>query len=60
MIAPCVSLKEILLLLQVFGPLVSDKLKLTAEDIEMGLVESNATNAQLHIALLKVFDFICY
>lgn len=41
---------------QVFGPLVSDELKLTAEEIEMGLIESNTTNAQLHIALLKVFN----
>jgi hypothetical protein len=32
-------------------------LKFTAEEIEMGLIESNTTNAQLHIALLKVFDF---
>ncbi|KAL1210847.1 DDT domain-containing protein DDR4 [Cardamine amara subsp. amara] len=37
----------------VFGPLVSDKLKLRAEEIEMGLINSNTTNAQLHIALLK-------
>ncbi|CAH2044427.1 unnamed protein product [Thlaspi arvense] len=40
-------------LASVFAPLVSDKLKLTAEEIEMGLIDSNSTNAQLHIALLK-------
>ncbi|KAG7551911.1 hypothetical protein ISN45_Aa06g025360 [Arabidopsis thaliana x Arabidopsis arenosa] len=47
------ELASVLNFFNVFGPLVSEKLKLTAEEIEMGLIESNTTNAQLHIALLK-------
>ncbi|ESQ32098.1 hypothetical protein EUTSA_v10004303mg [Eutrema salsugineum] len=47
------ELASVLNFLNVFGPLVSEKLKLTAEEIETGLIDSNATNAQLHIALLK-------
>ncbi|XP_010421419.1 PREDICTED: DDT domain-containing protein DDR4-like [Camelina sativa] len=47
------ELASVLNFLNVFEPLVSEKLKLTAEEIEMGLIESNNTNAQLHIALLK-------
>ncbi|CAN8252289.1 unnamed protein product [Cochlearia groenlandica] len=47
------ELASVLNFLNVFGTLVSDKLKLTAEEIEMGLIESNTTNSQLHIALLK-------
>ncbi|CAH8352243.1 unnamed protein product [Eruca vesicaria subsp. sativa] len=47
------ELASVLNFFNVFGPLVSEKLKVTAEEIEMGLVDSNATNAQLHIALLK-------
>lgn len=38
---------------QVFRPLISENLKVTAEEIEMGIIDSDATNAQLHIALLK-------
>ncbi|KAG7556496.1 hypothetical protein ISN44_As11g025220 [Arabidopsis suecica] len=47
------ELASVLNFFNVFGPLVLEKLKLTAEEIEMGLIESNTTNAQLHIALLK-------
>ncbi|KAL1212666.1 DDT domain-containing protein DDR4 [Cardamine amara subsp. amara] len=47
------ELASVLNFLNVFGPLVSDKLKLTAEEIEMGLIKSDTNNAQLHIALLK-------
>lgn len=47
------ELASVLNFFNVFGPLVSEKLKFTAEEIEMGLIESNTTNAQLHIALLK-------
>ncbi|VVB17195.1 unnamed protein product [Arabis nemorensis] len=47
------ELASVLNFLNVFGPLVSEKLKLTAEEIEMGLIECNATNAKLHTALLK-------
>ncbi|XP_010544490.1 PREDICTED: DDT domain-containing protein DDR4 [Tarenaya hassleriana] len=39
--------------LNVFEPVIADELKLTAEEIETGLIESNNTNARLHIALLK-------
>ncbi|KAL0738619.1 hypothetical protein Bca4012_014829 [Brassica carinata] len=47
------ELASVLNFFNVFRPLISDKLKVTAEEIEMGLIDSDATNAQLHIALLK-------
>ncbi|KAF8091002.1 hypothetical protein N665_0458s0007 [Sinapis alba] len=47
------ELASVLNFLNVFRTLISDKLKLTAEEIEMGLINSDAKNAQLHIALLK-------
>ncbi|KAF2286924.1 hypothetical protein GH714_035536 [Hevea brasiliensis] len=39
--------------LSVFEPLIGSDLKLTAEEIETGLVTSNGSLAQLHIKLLK-------
>ncbi|KAJ0030389.1 hypothetical protein Pint_12770 [Pistacia integerrima] len=39
--------------LNVFEPVIGSGLKLTAEEIEMGLIEPNSSNAQLHIVLLK-------
>ncbi|CAN7024978.1 hypothetical protein IGI04_024398 [Brassica rapa subsp. trilocularis] len=47
------ELASVLNFINVFRPLISEKLKVTAEEIEMGLIDSDATNAQLHIALLK-------
>ncbi|CAF2014450.1 unnamed protein product [Brassica napus] len=47
------ELASVLNFLNVFRPLISEKLKVTAEEIEMGIIDSDATNAQLHIALLK-------
>lgn len=40
--------------MQVFEPVIGSNLKLTAEEIEMGLIAPNKSNAQLHIVLLKV------
>ncbi|XP_044463470.1 DDT domain-containing protein DDR4-like [Mangifera indica] len=39
--------------LNVFELVIASGLKLTAEEIEMGLIEPNSSNAQLHIVLLK-------
>ncbi|KAF5461494.1 hypothetical protein F2P56_017586 [Juglans regia] len=39
--------------LSVFEPVIGSDLKLSAEEIEMGLIKTNRSNAQLHIALLK-------
>ncbi|OMO61823.1 Mini-chromosome maintenance, DNA-dependent ATPase [Corchorus capsularis] len=39
---------------EVFEPVIGIDMKLTAEDIELGLVKPNASIAQLHIKLLKV------
>ncbi|KAJ0248550.1 Uncharacterized protein HA466_0156340 [Hirschfeldia incana] len=47
------ELASVLNFFNVFRPLISEKLKVTAEEIEMGLIDSDATNAQLHISLLK-------
>ncbi|KFK27811.1 hypothetical protein AALP_AA8G433000 [Arabis alpina] len=47
------ELASVLNFVNVFGPLVSEKMKLTAEEIEMGLIECNVTNVKLHVALLK-------
>ncbi|XP_013598551.1 PREDICTED: uncharacterized protein LOC106306467 isoform X2 [Brassica oleracea var. oleracea] len=47
------ELASVLNFLNVFRPLISENLKVTAEEIEMGIIDSDATNAQLHIALLK-------
>lgn len=49
-------IQYILFLFQVFGPVIGYDLKLTAEEIEMGLIEPDSSNAQLHIVLLKVFS----
>ncbi|XP_042939052.1 DDT domain-containing protein DDR4 isoform X2 [Carya illinoinensis] len=39
--------------LSVFEPVIGNDLKLSAEEIENGLIKTNRSNAQLHIALLK-------
>ncbi|XP_041022803.1 DDT domain-containing protein DDR4 isoform X2 [Juglans microcarpa x Juglans regia] len=39
--------------LSVFEPVIGTDLKLSAEEIETGLIKTNRSNAQLHIALLK-------
>lgn len=38
--------------------MIGSGLKLSAEEIEMGLIKPNSSLAQLHIALLKVFSRI--
>lgn len=40
--------------IQVFSPLLGNDLKVTAEEIEIGLVKPNAFLTNLHIQLLKV------
>jgi len=40
--------------LQIFEPVLGVDLKLTAEEIESGLVKPNKSLAQLHVKLLKV------
>lgn len=47
------ELASVLNFLNVFEPVIGSHLKLTAEEIEMGLIASNKSNAQLHIVLLK-------
>jgi hypothetical protein len=43
--------------LQIFEPVLGVDLKLTAEEIESGLVKPNKSLAQLHVKLLKVPPF---
>ena len=38
--------------------MIGSGLRLSAEEIEMGLIKPNSSLAQLHIALLKVFTRI--
>jgi len=40
---------------QVFEPVIGSDLKLSAEEIEMGLIKPDGSLAQLHIAIFKVF-----
>ncbi|KAG9142128.1 hypothetical protein Leryth_024745 [Lithospermum erythrorhizon] len=47
------ELASVLNFLHVFEPVMKTKLKLSAEDIETGLIEFNDSLVQLHIALLK-------
>ncbi|KDO79690.1 hypothetical protein CISIN_1g046168mg, partial [Citrus sinensis] len=47
------ELASVLNFLNVFEPVIGSNLKLTAEEIEMGLIAPNKSNAQLHIVLLK-------
>ncbi|XVE71082.1 hypothetical protein DITRI_Ditri10aG0121600 [Diplodiscus trichospermus] len=47
------ELASVLNFLNVFEPVIGNDLKLTAEDIELGLVKPNASIAALHIKLLK-------
>ncbi|KAL5783230.1 hypothetical protein ACOSP7_008259 [Xanthoceras sorbifolium] len=47
------ELASVLNFLNVFGPVIGNGLKLTAEELEMGLIEPNSSLAQLHIILLK-------
>lgn len=42
--------------LQVFEPVIGSNSKISAEEIEMGLIKPDSPVAQLHIDLLKVFD----
>lgn len=42
--------------LQIFEPVLGVDLKLTAEEIESGLVKPNKSLAQLHVKLLKVLS----
>ena len=37
-----------------FEPVIGDELKMSAEEIEMALINPNASLAKLHVALLKV------
>lgn len=45
-------------MIQVFSPILGKDLKLSAEEIEIGLVKPNASLAKLHIQLLKVLLFV--
>ncbi|RDX62484.1 DDT domain-containing protein DDR4, partial [Mucuna pruriens] len=47
------ELASVLNFLDVFGPILGKDLKLSAEDIETGLVKPDASLARLHIQLLK-------
>ncbi|KAK4559206.1 hypothetical protein RGQ29_008451 [Quercus rubra] len=47
------ELASVLNFLRVFEPVIGSGLKLSAEEIEMGLIKPNSSLAQLHIALLK-------
>ncbi|XP_028802340.1 DDT domain-containing protein DDR4 isoform X2 [Neltuma alba] len=47
------ELASVLNFLDVFGPLIGKELRLSAEDIEMGLIKPDASLAQLHVVLLK-------
>lgn len=47
------ELASVLNFLNVFEPVIGNDLKLTAEEIELGLVKPNASIAALHIKLLK-------
>ncbi|BAT78233.1 hypothetical protein LR48_Vigan04g211400 [Vigna angularis] len=47
------ELASILNFLEVFNPILGNDLKLSAEDIEIGLVKPDASLARLHIQLLK-------
>jgi len=46
--------------IQVFSPLLGNDLKVTAQEIEIGLVKPNASLANLHIQLLKVSFRSCF
>jgi hypothetical protein len=51
--------------IQVFSSLLGKDLKVSAEEIEIGLVKPNASLAKLHIQLLKVLSsneylFTCF
>ncbi|KAG2400221.1 DDT domain-containing protein [Vigna angularis] len=50
------ELASILNFLEVFNPILGNDLKLSAEDIEIGLVKPDASLARLHIQLLKVAE----
>lgn len=45
---------------QVFKPVIGGGLKISAEEIEAGLVNPDTSLAQLHITLLKVFDLFLF
>ncbi|KAI4316246.1 hypothetical protein L6164_024244 [Bauhinia variegata] len=47
------ELASVLNFLEVFAPLIGKGMKVSAEEIEMGLIKPTAALAQLHIALLK-------
>ena len=43
--------------MEVFEPLIGKSLRISAEDIEKGLIKPDSSLAELHIVLLKVEDF---
>lgn len=47
------ELASVLNFLSVFEPVIGDELKMSAEAIEMALINPNASLAKLHVALLK-------
>ncbi|KAK4274375.1 hypothetical protein QN277_017604 [Acacia crassicarpa] len=47
------ELASVLNFLDVFGPVIGRGLKLSAEDIELGLIKPDASLAHLHVVLLK-------
>jgi hypothetical protein len=56
---------SVIRVIQVFSPLLGNDLKVTAEEIEIGLVKPNASLANLHIQILKVsfrscFQYLCF
>lgn len=47
----------VFLAVEVFEPVIGKSLRISAEEIEKGLIEPESSLAELHIALLKVDDF---
>ena len=48
---------DFLTFLQVFEPVIGSNIKMSAEEIETGLIKPDSSLARLHIDLLKVFFF---
>lgn len=46
--------------MEVFEPLIGKSLRISAEEIERGLVKPESSLAELHILLLKVKGFFPY
>lgn len=46
--------------MEVFEPVIGKSLRISAEEIERGLIKPESSLAELHIALLKVEDLFLY